>query len=226
MYRAKTAIALKFSPILNMGSIARDLGLPYLEFGEAKVENPGRGNEMVTLYYSDRRYAIIYNWVQLQFSIGGGEEDLKQANGPTKAFFEIWEAIQKLDGFSRLREAKVKTWLIAEEADGCPSSADDFRRKFFVDKSLNFGGELADLAVVVEDKKGNRDRNIYFGPYNGRPDFEKHELEVFADDKMFHGPERGVLFIVEFSQDRRDFAFKDFSFLLDESTSLVRSCLR
>lgn len=226
MYRAKTAIALNFSPILNMGAAVRDIGLPYLEFGEAKVEHTGRANETVTLYYSDRRYAIFYNWVQLQFSIGGGEDDLKQANGPTKAFFEIWEAIKKLEGFSRLREATVKTWLIAEEADGCPSSADDFRSKFFVDNSLNFGGELTDLAVVVEDKKGNRRRSIKFGPYNGQEDFEKQGLEVFGDDKMFHGPERGVLFIVEFSQDRRDFAFKDFSFLLDESTSLVRSCLR
>ena len=226
MYRAKTAIALKFSPILNMESFARDLGLPYLEFGEAKVEHTGRANETVTLYYSDRRYAIFYNWVQLQFSIGGGEDDLKQANGPTKAFFEIWEAIKKLDGFSRLRETRVKTWLIAEEADGCLSSAEDFRRKFFVDNSLNFGGELADLAIVVEDIKGNRHRSIEFGPYNGREDFEKQDLEVFADHKMFHGPERGVLFIVEFVQDRRDFALKDFSFLLDESTSLVRSCLR
>ena len=87
MYRAKTAIALKFSPILNMGAAVRDIGLPYLEFGEAKVEHTGRANEMVTLYYSDRRYAIFYNWVQLQFSIGGGEDDLKQANHHRRSTF-------------------------------------------------------------------------------------------------------------------------------------------
>jgi len=176
-----------------MGYRVRRIGSSYLEFGEAKVDNPGHGNETVTLIF-EGRYAIIFNWVQLVLVVGRGDEDLKHSNGPSKEFFEIWATIQKEEGFRRLREARLKTWLIAEESDDCLTSVEDFKTKFFVKNSLQFVDELKDLAITVEDKKGNRSRSVNFGPYNGPPDFEKHKLWALEDKKTFHGPERGNLF--------------------------------
>jgi hypothetical protein len=88
MINIKTQIIIKYSPILNMSMISREIGAPYLEYGETRIENPGQGSERVTLLYKDRGFIIRYNWTSLEFAIEDGHDDLSDSTGPTRDYFE------------------------------------------------------------------------------------------------------------------------------------------
>jgi len=189
-------------------------GFENLEYG---IDNEGSINESIRLIFKNEQMALSLRKEAMTIIFEGDVKEFKNPNSPIKIFWDIYEKIKELEGYSRT----IRQHLIIHAVE----IGDKENIKKILEKnpylSLNPFGALDEFCCVYEFKKKDIQYKLEFGNYSEK-DIKKHDLTPFKtkyNEDLVNNV--GLMGRLEVTEIEKNPTFNKLKTLLFESSAML-----
>lgn len=218
----RLAYNIDFYHVLTFREQYKDIISPYFGFENVgyQIENENTIHERVRLIFNNERLAIFLRKEGISFIYEGEIQDIKESTSVVKFFWDIFEKVKLMKGFSKISRHSasgyaVKTFADKENVETILKEPPYFK--------LNPFGKLEEFACVYEFKKDEGYYKFQFGNYSKR-DLKNHELSPFNSEINSDLRDNlGLLWFLEIKKPEKSPTFSKAKGLFTEIESIIKS---
>jgi len=195
--------------------------IPYFGFDNLRygIDNENTINESIRLIFNTEAIAISFRKDGISIVFDGESKDLKNQNGVMKLFWDLYERVQKLQGYRKtVKHSLICVGVLIMKEGGVNNILKN--TKFF---SINPFGPLNEFCCVYEFEKAGKNYKFDFGNYSEK-DIKKHDLHPFkaeVNKDLIGGV--GLMCRTEIQEKNNTPSFSKFKSLLTETEKLISS---
>jgi hypothetical protein len=165
---------INFAHILTFSVEYRRIFAPYFGFENIQygIERENTHNEGIRLIFKSEHYGFVANKEGITMIYEGNPDDLKNANGTVRHFWEIYDKIRAMTGYTRTTRHHITIDTVEiTDAQMASSMQNDYLK-------INPFGQLNEFACVYEFHKDDASYKLQVGNFSDR-DIQIRDLMPF-----------------------------------------------
>jgi len=219
-------LEVRFTFILDFSQSIKKILSPISQMADnIGIEKEGTLHERITMGFDNEGYIISSMSDKLIFRYQGLDiKKLVDKNSPVESyFFSILEKLCSLETFGKITNFLSLATLVDTNDDSVEKNFSAFRQTF-----LNQNSNLPvfnDVAITLDNKMVGNEKSIVFGPYTGRQDLLKRNIEIYPSIREL-SDQKGFMTEIKLFKISSKFSFSDYKEIINETINLKDNILK